>query len=152
MLETTPISASSAADVVRPTAERVGPIRRMLRSEWLLFLLFVGPNLLLFGVFTYWPMVYSGYLSLVKWDLIARTKEWVGLENYRGLFTDDTFLQVRRNTFFYGGSGRRIAGAWLVDCALAQSAASGTGWRPGDCLCPVTLEWRRDRHRLGLHL
>ena len=91
MLETTPISASSAAEVVRPTAERVGPIRRMFRSEWLLFLLFVGPNLLLFGVFTYWPMVYSGYLSLVTWDLLSPTKEWVGLENYRGLFTDDTF-------------------------------------------------------------
>ena len=57
MLESTPISASSATEVVRPTAESVSPIRRLLRAEWLLFLLFVGPNLLLFGIFSYWPMI-----------------------------------------------------------------------------------------------
>ena len=79
MLETKPISATSAADIVQPTAELVVIFRRIFRSEWLLFILFVGPNLLLFGIFTYWPMVYSGYLSLVEWDLLAPTKEWVGI-------------------------------------------------------------------------
>src|SRR5215203_764758 len=166
MLESTPISASSATEVVRPTAERAGLIRRIFRSEWLLFLLFVGPNLLLFGIFTYYPMVYSGYLSLVKWDLLSPTKEWVGLENYQDLFTDDTFQQVLRNTFVFtagavGGSlvlgllialllnqplrGRDSARAIVFAPTLLSGAAIGIVWvyifDPRYGLMNQVLEW-----------
>ena len=58
--------------------DRQGP-----RSESLLFLLFVAPNMILFGIFTFWPLIYSGYLSLVRWDMLSPTKTWVGLDNYR---------------------------------------------------------------------
>lgn len=71
------------------------------RREWLLFALLVGPNLLLFGVFTYWPLIYNGYLSFVRWDLLAPTKLWVGLENYRYLFSQPEFGLILLNTFTF---------------------------------------------------
>ncbi|MEZ4737762.1 MAG: hypothetical protein R3E79_62600, partial [Caldilineaceae bacterium] len=46
------------------------------RREWLLFLLLVGPNFLLFAVFTYWPLLYNAYLSFVRWDMLAPIKIW----------------------------------------------------------------------------
>ncbi len=166
MLETTPITAASASEVVRPVVERTGILRRLLRSEWLLFVLFVGPNLVLFGVFTYWPMIYSGYLSLVTWDLLSPTKTWVGLDNYRDLLTDDTFLQVLRNTFVFtagavGGSlvlgllialllnqplrGRDSARAIVFAPTLLSGAAIGIVWvyifDPRYGLMNQLLEW-----------
>src|SRR5262245_21575685 len=68
------------------------------RREWLLFALLVGPNLFLFAVFTYWPLIYNGYLSFVRWDMLAPIKVWVGLDNYRFVFTSPDFGLVLFNT------------------------------------------------------
>ncbi len=71
------------------------------RREWLLFLLLVGPNMFLFAVFVYWPLIYNGYLSLVRWDLLAPVKTWVGLRNYRELFTSAEFGEIILNTVVF---------------------------------------------------
>src|SRR4028118_831033 len=75
--------------------------RRFWQSEWFLFLLFVTPNLLLFGVFSYWPMIQNAYLSLVRWNMIAPTKSWVGLANYAYLAGDRTFRLVIQNSLVF---------------------------------------------------
>src|SRR5918994_2904479 len=90
--------APSAADERTTFA---GRLKRLAKSEQLLFVLFIAPNLFFFAVFSYWPMIYSGYLSLVRWDLIAPTKTWVGLDNYRYLAHDDTFHKVIINTIYF---------------------------------------------------
>lgn len=81
------------------------PARRVFQSarwnEYLLFVLLVGPNLLLFAIFTYWPLLYNGYLSFVRWDMIAPVKRWVGLNNYIQLFTSREFHLVLLNTFIF---------------------------------------------------
>jgi multiple sugar transport system permease protein/sn-glycerol 3-phosphate transport system permease protein len=74
---------------------------RAERREWLLFLLLVGPNLLLFAVFTYWPLLYNAYLSFVRWDMLAPVKIWVGLSNYRYLFTSPGFGKILTNTLVF---------------------------------------------------
>jgi multiple sugar transport system permease protein/sn-glycerol 3-phosphate transport system permease protein len=74
---------------------------RIERGEWLLFALLVGPNLLLFALFTHWPLLYNGYLSFVRWDLLAPVKTWVGLDNYRELFTSPAFGAIVLNTFVF---------------------------------------------------
>ncbi len=71
------------------------------RNEWLLFVLLVGPNLLLFAIFVYWPLIYNGYLSFVRWDLLAPVKIWIGLDNYRDLFTSPVFGQIVWNTVVF---------------------------------------------------
>ncbi len=75
--------------------------------EWLLFFLLVAPNFLLFAIFTYWPLLYNGYLSFVRWDLLSPIKRWVGLDNYVELFTSASFGRMLLNTtvFTFGSVG-----------------------------------------------
>ena len=93
----------------------MGANRTILKSkrEWRVFLLFAAPNLILFGLFTYWPILYTGYLSFVRWKLPDPSPAFVGLENYRQLFRDPDFWQVLANTGLYA----------LVVVALAQGMA-----------------------------
>lgn len=74
---------------------------RAERREWLLFAFLVGPNLLLLAVFTYWPLLYNGYLSFVRWDMLAPVKSWVGLANYRDLLTSPAFGRILLNTMVF---------------------------------------------------
>ncbi|RRR67516.1 MAG: sugar ABC transporter permease [Candidatus Viridilinea halotolerans] len=71
------------------------------RREWLLFLLLVGPNLALFAVFTYWPLIYNFYLSFVRWNFLRPTKPFVGLDNYINVFTSASFWAIFFNTFVF---------------------------------------------------
>jgi multiple sugar transport system permease protein len=63
-------------------------------------LLFLSPWLVGFAVFTAWPLVYSGYLSLTDYDVI-NDPSFVGLDNYRALFEDPKFSLALRNTFIF---------------------------------------------------
>ena len=87
------------------------------RREALLFLLFVGPNLFFFAIFSFWPIIYSAYLSTRRWDMIAPVKPFVGLNNYRYLFTDDTFRLVLRNTVVF--TGVTVGGTLVLGLGLA---------------------------------
>ncbi len=85
--------------------------------EWLLFFLLVAPNFLLFAIFTYWPLLYNGYLSFVRWDLLSPIKLWVGLDNYVELFTSASFGRMLLNTavFTFGS----VAAICLLGLAIA---------------------------------
>ncbi len=65
------------------------------------FLLLAGPNLALLAVFTFRPIVYNVWISLTSWRLPARTREFVGLENYARLLDDGEFWRVLLNTAIY---------------------------------------------------
>ncbi len=74
------------------------------RAEWrerLLFIAFIGPNLFLFAVFTFWPLLYNAYLSLVRWDFIRPVKRWVGLDNYRDVLSSSQFWVIFGNTIVF---------------------------------------------------
>lgn len=63
--------------------------------------MFVAPNMAAVAVFMLFPLGFSLYMSLQNWDLF-RPAKFVGLANYRGLFTDDPlFLIALRNTVVY---------------------------------------------------
>lgn len=74
---------------------------RNRRREHLAFLVFAGPNLALFAVFTYWPTLYNLYLSSHEWNLIAPEPNFVGVKNYADLFGSREFWRVVANTFLY---------------------------------------------------
>ncbi len=76
---------------------------RMASKEWVLFLLFIAPNILFLVLFTYWPLWENIRLSLQKTDLLAFSgnNEWVGLENYRYIFENRVFRQVLQNTVIF---------------------------------------------------
>lgn len=88
-----PVSKRAATQRRVPSPSRGGPSRRR-RREYLLFALFALPNLALIAVFAYWPVIGNAYLSLTRWDMIAPSPTFVGLDNYLTLFTDPSFMRV----------------------------------------------------------
>lgn len=80
------------------------PIPSRKWGEIGLFLAFAGPNLLLFGVFTYWPILHSAYLSLHDWNLLTPRGAWAGFANYQTLWTDGIVWRVLGNTVAYAAS------------------------------------------------
>lgn len=70
------------------------------KRQWPGFLLYALPALVFFGVFKYWPMVYSTVLSFAKWNFVSDLK-WVGWSNYASMFDKAMFVQGIGNTFSY---------------------------------------------------
>jgi multiple sugar transport system permease protein len=62
--------------------------------------LFLAPFLLVFGVFTLWPLLVALWLSFHSYDLFS-SPAWVGLENYRFLAQQGDFWISIRNTALY---------------------------------------------------
>lgn len=73
-------------------------ITRTQLREWVTFWLLLGPNLFLFVIFTFWPLFYNAYLSMVDWDFMRVRKYWVGFENYVDVLTDRHFFTILQNT------------------------------------------------------
>jgi multiple sugar transport system permease protein len=86
--------ATRAKQQLRPEQRRNR--RRNLRSA----LLFISPWIIGFLVFTLWPVIYSGYLSLTDYDVI-NDPNYVGLDNFRQLLTDPKISLSLWNTFIY---------------------------------------------------
>ena len=70
------------------------------RKEALQFYLAIAPWLVGFILFTAGPMLISLWTSFTDWDLLT-DPQWVGLENYRSLATDPTFIQSIKVTLAY---------------------------------------------------
>lgn len=75
----------------RPSSGRSTPL-----AGWL----FVSPALLLFLLFILGPFVAAMALSLYSYDLLTPA-EFVGLENFRRLASDDLLLKALANTFIF---------------------------------------------------
>jgi multiple sugar transport system permease protein len=75
--------------------------RRFSRRRTRAGRMFVAPNLAAVAVFMLFPLGFSLYMSLQNWDLF-RPAKFVGLANYRSLFTGDPlFVIALRNTVAY---------------------------------------------------
>ncbi|WP_375263865.1 carbohydrate ABC transporter permease [Palleronia sp.] len=63
--------------------------------------LFVAPVLIVFGAFIYWPILYSVWLSLHRWDFLMPQPDFIGLDNYRVMLTDAQFQGALWNTLLF---------------------------------------------------
>jgi len=59
---------------------------------------YIAPFFAVFAVFGVFPILYTAFVSLHRWDIIG-TNEWIGLDNYRLLLSDPRFWISLRNTF-----------------------------------------------------
>lgn len=63
---------------------------------------FLLPMLVIFVGFIFGPIIYAFWLSFHQWEVITPQKPWVGLANYREIFSDnDDFNNALRNTVYY---------------------------------------------------
>lgn len=109
-----------------PTAAPTAPVARLARRKssgqaWrrrATVLAFLSPWIIGFALFVLYPMVSSLYFSFTKYDLLGQP-QWVGLDNYRFMFTrDDTFWVAVKNTL------------WVVVIMIPAQVAFGmaTAW------------------------
>ena len=61
---------------------------------------FIAPNFIGFAVFTMMPMLFSFGLSFCEWDS-SHPIQFVGLQNFIGLLSDDTFWISLKNTIYF---------------------------------------------------
>ncbi len=92
----------SVAGVPLADATRTTP-RRRGKKDWkagLWALLFLGPNLVLFGLFTAYPVVYGLYLSFFDYNILTPAV-YVGFQNYTDFFQDPLTAKILKNTLYF---------------------------------------------------
>src|ERR1041384_3538972 len=100
-----------------PAAPSLTRKRAFWRQEWFLFLLFVAPNFFFFSVFSYWPMISNVYLSMVRWDMIAPVKKFVGGANFAYLASNAEFHTVLKNSLVFTIGA--VGGSLVIGLATA---------------------------------
>ena len=97
--------------------------RVVFRSRWLPYVL-VAPQIVITLVFFFWPAGQALYQSLLRQDPFGINLEFVGLENFRDLFADPTYLESFKTTAVFAigvtlvGLGTSLALAYFADRAL----------------------------------
>lgn len=71
--------------------------RVVFRSAWLPWVL-LAPQAVIIAVFFFWPAGQALLQSLQQSDAFGTSVEWVGLENFRHLWEDDTYIASFRTT------------------------------------------------------
>ncbi|WP_433254045.1 carbohydrate ABC transporter permease [Streptosporangium sp. CA-135522] len=110
MTMTRRVSRTAAAGRTGTSRERSR--RRRPPLHWM----FLAPALLLFLYFKYVPMAQGVWLSFFKVQPFLGD-EWLGLENYRQVFTDESFRRAAGHTLVLAVA--QTAGAMLVGFVLA---------------------------------
>lgn len=100
--------------------------------EWrerLLFLLLIGPNVLLLAAFTFWPMIYNAYLSTISWNFLSPIRRFVGLRNYETVLSSEIFRIVLINTAVF--TVVSVAATMILGLGLALLLNQPLRWRDG---------------------
>jgi len=74
--------------------------RVRFRSAWLPWLL-VAPQMAIVLVFFFWPAAQALYQSVLQQDAFGMATEFVGLENFRRLFADESYLASFKTTAIF---------------------------------------------------
>lgn len=94
-------AVEGAAVAASAGAPRLSRPARLARSEAFAAFVFISPWIIGFLVFTAGPMIASIYFSFTNYNVLQPPR-WVGLDNYRQIFTsDDLFRKSLFNTIYY---------------------------------------------------
>ena len=74
--------------------------RVLFQSGWLPWLL-LAPQLIVIGVFFFWPAGQALVQSFQVQDTFGISTEWVGLDNFRALFKESGYLESFKITAFF---------------------------------------------------
>jgi sn-glycerol 3-phosphate transport system permease protein len=101
--------------------------RVRFKSTWLPWAL-VAPQLVIVGVFFFWPAGQALYQSLLLQDAFGTSTEFVGLENFQRLFNDPAYLESFKVTALFSllvaASGLSIA---MLLAVMANRVVRGAG-------------------------
>jgi sn-glycerol 3-phosphate transport system permease protein len=101
--------------------------RVVFRSRWLPWLL-LAPQAAVIGVFFFWPAAQALLQSLQQQDAFGLSTEWVGLDNFKALWADASYLDSFKTTAFFSVSvavlGLSIS---LLLAVMANRVVRGAG-------------------------
>ncbi|MGW4928794.1 carbohydrate ABC transporter permease [Agromyces sp. NPDC004153] len=100
-----PAAARPAPDPDAPPAASARPSRRRNPKTWirgggLWNLAFLAPMLIVFGVFSWSPIVQSVIMSFQRTNLVT-TPEWVGIDNFVNVLSDPNLGVAIANTLYF---------------------------------------------------
>ncbi|MBD8060403.1 sugar ABC transporter permease [Cellulomonas sp. JH27-2] len=95
--------------------------------------LYISPFFILFIVVGLFPLLYTGYVSFHKWDLLTGKGDSVGFENFDWVLHSDMFWKSVRNTFsiFLLSSVPQVIIALVLAAILDANLRAKTFWRMG---------------------
>ena len=101
--------------------------RVVFRSVWLPWLLLL-PQLAVIGVFFFWPAAQTILQSMQQQDAFGTSTQFVGLDNFRSLFADPSYLASFKTTALFSVlvAGLGIALSLLL-AVFADRVARGSG-------------------------
>ncbi|PZE21081.1 carbohydrate ABC transporter permease [Paenibacillus xerothermodurans] len=97
---------------------------RLLYRDGTWAVLLLLPNMIGFTLFTLFPVVASFILSFTAWDMLTPI-QWVGLQNYKELLHDETFVKVFWNTIYF--SAVSVPLSIVISLFLAVALDVGIG-------------------------
>jgi len=92
---------------------------------------YVAPFFILFGLVGLFPLVYTLFVSLFKWNLLKGKGAFVGLGNYATVLTDHFFWNSLLNTasIFLLSAIPQLIAAVFIAAVLDQNIRAKTFWR-----------------------
>jgi multiple sugar transport system permease protein len=130
-------------------------VRRVPRRTWVRYrfvFLALAPVMALFVYLRVVPTAQALLMSFFKWELVKPADQFVGLDNYTNLLSDDNFRQALFNTTIFAVATTIFS--VLIALGLAALLARYVGGRLGGAIellyfapvlvpmVPVTLGWR----------
>jgi glucose/mannose transport system permease protein len=119
------VSTTHKGEAAKPRSPILSAIRRRvpwLRGDTALAILVLSPSIIAVAVFIYGFIVWTGYISTVKWDTVVEDYTWVGFKNWLQFFTMDRFRWNVRTLGLYavGFMGQCIIFGFLIAVLLDQ--------------------------------
>ncbi|MGX7705220.1 sn-glycerol-3-phosphate ABC transporter permease UgpA [Methylobacterium sp. Gmos1] len=88
----------------------------------------IAPQLLIVGLFFYWPAVQAVWQSFQMQDAFGLSTEFVWFENYRALFTDPAYYQALATTLVFAAAVAGLSlGFALLLAVMADREIRGSG-------------------------
>lgn len=99
-------SQSPSAQLIRETTAKadVSPYTSKKYLQWIekaKDFMFAVPALIFLGVFLYYPLMNSVYISFTNWNMTKPVKKFVGTDNYVKLFKNEDLYQSLKVTLHY---------------------------------------------------
>ncbi len=103
--------------------------------------LYISPFFILFAIVGLFPLVYTGYIALLKFDPILHTGTFVGFDNFIWVFQQRQFWIALRNTLtiFLLSAVPQIVIALALAAVLDSNLKAKTFWRMGVLLPYIVM-------------
>lgn len=104
---------------------------RKRKTDGLAAGIFLLPSLLVFGLFVFFPLVYTFWLSATDWNLISPDRNFLAFGNYLRLFRDSLFWRVFANTAIFSVSVVVVAVSFglFIAVSINRKIAARTMYR-----------------------